>query len=655
MKGCKKANSSNKMLIESKIRDAIRVHLKGNLETSIKNYQSLIDSGIKDSRVYSNLGTLYQQSGDLNRAKSLYKKSINIFPNDPVSYANLANIYKINGSYLKAKKLLNKAIKIKPDFANAHANLAGLLKELNCLDSAKESILKAMTIQPKIAEYYFILAGIQNSLGQLREAIISLRKSIEIKPKYINSYSSLSALLRESGDLEEAKNIAQHALELDSKNISTLVNYGLILQDIGHLKEAELYTKKAIEINPKHSLARCNLGGILRDLGKLDEARKSIEKAIELEPELKIAYCNLAAILIDLGSLIEGEKILLKLIKLDKTIIKSYFILSLLNNSKVIFKFKDYLFSSEILLNRTKKDIIEIYFIRSYILHRERDFEKSASALKKANDEKLTLLKSDKTLHIEKSKKLYAVFKGTEKPKFNRSDSKQSIFIVGMPRSGSTLVESIISMNPNIVDLGESNIFEETFFEWQNLLKTNSEIELEELYLSKVSKYAKNNQITTNKYLYNYQYAGIIAKLIKNAKIVYCYRNPLDNILSNYRANFGRGSTYSSSIVDCTEVYLDHEEIMKEYKNKYQSKIYNLNYDLLVSDPNQEIRSIISWLGWEWRHIFLSPQLNQRTVSTASNIQVRSPINSKSLGGWKNYKEMLTPAITILKDKNHYL
>ena len=93
---------------------------------------------------------------------------------------------------------------------------------------------------------------------------------------------------------------------------------------------------------------------------------------------------------------------------------------------------------------------------------------------------------------------------------------------------------------------------------------------------------------------------------------------------------------------------------MTEYKNRYRSKIYDLDYDLLVRDPNKDIKSLISWLGWDWDNKYLSPHLNPRSVSTASNVQVRSPINSKSIGGWKNYKDMLKPAIEILAKTERY-
>ena len=93
---------------------------------------------------------------------------------------------------------------------------------------------------------------------------------------------------------------------------------------------------------------------------------------------------------------------------------------------------------------------------------------------------------------------------------------------------------------------------------------------------------------------------------------------------------------------------------MNKYKNKFQSKIYNLNYELLVNHPNKEIKSLINWLGWEWHDSYLSPHLNARSISTRSSVEVRSPINSKSIGGWRNYKEMLKPAIEIITQNHKY-
>ena len=182
----------------------------------------------------------------------------------------------------------------------------------------------------------------------------------------------------------------------------------------------------------------------------------------------------------------------------------------------------------------------------------------------------------------------------------------------------------------------------------------DQESHLIDIYFKKISGYTNKFKITTNKWLYNYQYAGIIASQIPEAKIIHCYRNPLDNILSIYRSNFESGNEYSSSLVDCTRIYLDQEEIMSKYKNEFRRKIYDLNYDSLVEEPKKGIKSLISWLGWHWDDSYLSPHLNTRSVSTASSVQVRSPINAKSKGGWKNYKDMLNPSIEILKESVKY-
>ena len=93
---------------------------------------------------------------------------------------------------------------------------------------------------------------------------------------------------------------------------------------------------------------------------------------------------------------------------------------------------------------------------------------------------------------------------------------------------------------------------------------------------------------------------------------------------------------------------------MSNYKIRFRSKIYDLNYDSLVCNPNQEIKSLISWLGWEWSDAYLSPHLNPREIFTASKVQVRSPINSKSIGGWKNYKDIMKPCIEILTQSEKY-
>ena len=491
---------------------------------------------------------------------------------------------------------------------------------------------------------------ILKDLGKLKEAELLYRKAIELKSDYAEAHSNLGSILAVNGKLKEAELSARKAIQFKPNFAMAYSNLGNILRDLGKLKEAELSQLKAIELNPTIADIHSNLGIILRDLGKLKEAELSQLKAIKIKPEFTEAHYNLGNLLIDLGKLKEAELSYLKATKLNPNFAKAYYSLSTFKYIKHNRIWKDKLFTDSILNRKSKKDKIDIFFARANILHNEKKYKDCSSYLKLANNIKLNLHPSNADNLINLSQKLLIESDNKKISKKEDKSCSENIFIVGMPRSGSTLLESILSKRNDVYDLGELNILEESFNEYN---RCKQKVLLSELYKKKINKKTRLN-ITTNKWLYNYQYSGIIAVHIPNAKIIHCYRNPLDNILSIYRAHFARGNEYSSSLVDCARVYLDQEILMKEYKSRFRSKIYDLNYDSLVGKPNKEIKSLISWLGWKWENTYLSPHLNTRSVSTASNIQVRSPINSKSVGGWKNYKEMLKPSIEVLTQHASY-
>ena len=419
------------------------------------------------------------------------------------------------------------------------------------------------------------------------------------------------------GNIEEASKYYQYCIDQNFNDHRVFSNFGLILKDLGKLQDAELSLRKAIELNPNYGEAYSNLGLVLIDLGKLQDAELSLRKAIELNPDFA----------------------------------KAYYLISTLKLSINNQSWRKKLFSKSMINNKTQEDEINIYFARANILHKEKNYIESSKNLILANNIKLFIKPSKPDILLNKSKLLLIE---TDKQEINQKEYTKlpySIFIVGMPRSGSTLLESILTMNPSVDDLGESNILEESFLDHK---KSNHELALAEIYWKKIKDRNKQFNKTTNKNLYNYLYSGIIAKQIPNAKIIHCYRNPLDNILSIFRAHFEKGNEYSSSLVDCANIYLNQMEIMNEYKNRFRAIIYDLSYDSLVSNPNKEIKTLINWLGWEWEESYLTPELNPRTVSTASTVQVRYPINSKSIGGWKNYKDMLKPAIEILTQTDKY-
>tara|TARA_B100000945_G_scaffold59006_1_gene43804 strand:+ start:2928 stop:4778 length:1851 start_codon:yes stop_codon:yes gene_type:complete len=606
MKGFGKNKKSKKEPLDSEI--IINTKQENNL------------NNLSKEQIINKANNLYIK-GKLEESKKYYQYFLDLGFNDPGLINNYAILSKQLGQIDESIKLFRKCINTFPDFYSAYSNLGNLLGEI----------------------------------GSLKEAKVCLLQALELNPNFADANSNLGNILRGLGDLEQAEIYTRRAIEINPDSASAYCNLGVILKDKGNLNEAEAASRKSIELNPEFSLAFSNLGSILIDLGNIKEAELALNKAIKLNPSCLFANYNLGMTLIDLGKFKEAELCLVKSINLKSDFARAYFVLAELRTIDKNITLRNQLFSNEILENKNKEEKINFYFARSYILHREKRYLESSNFLIKANDIKLSIKPSMIESIINKSKTLSlesSYYKSIKKPKASQIDC---VFIVGMPRSGSTLLESIISMNNEITDLGEINIFEESYLEWKRFITTNANQNLQEIYLNKIKYICKKKVFkTTNKWLSNYQYVGILTKLLPSAKIIHIYRNPLDNILSIYRAHFSKGYSYSSSLEDVAKVWMHHDQIMNEYKTLYRPYIYDLNYDNLVSDSSNEIKKLISWLGWDWEDFYLKPHTNNRSVSTASHVQVRSPITAKSVGSWKNYQQLLLPAISIISKNKKY-
>ncbi len=587
----------------------------------------------------------------IDSARLYFNKALEINPDDYESIKDLGNTYHAVGDSNSAKNYYQKAIEINNDYAQALTNLGSIEIISGNKEKALSLLIKATESNPKLAHAWGNLSNGYLQLGKSQEAEVSIRKSIELNPNLFNSHFLLGTILLEQKKIQKAEQSLRRSIELNPNLFNSHFLLGTILLEQKKFQEAESSLSKAIQINPDSAAAHSSLGIILKELGKSKEAESSLRKAIQINPDNAGAHSNLGIILKELGKLREAESSLRKAIEINEDISSCYYSLSTFKYSKNQEKWKNKLFSKNILENKSKKDKVDLYFARANILHNQKNYKESSEYLKLANELKLFLKSSNYEHLINKTKVLKNECHNNAINIKDQEKYPQSIFIVGMPRSGSTLLESILSMNMNVNDLGETNILEISIREWN---KVHNKISLAEIFFKKIAAQKNEVGIITNKLLYNYQYAGIIATQIPNAKIIHCFRNPLDNILSIYKAHFTNSNEYSSSLVDCAKVYLDQESVMTEYKNRFRTNIYDLNYDSLVTNPNQEIKSLISWLGWKWQDSFLTPHLNPRSVSTASNIQVRFPINSKSIGGWKNYREMLKPAIAILSDTDRY-
>ena len=554
------------------------------------------------------------------------------------------------GNFKDAIKDYSSAIEINSKYIEAY-NFRGLSKqELGDTEGAISDQLEALKINPNSATSYQNY-GISLLLSnKLVEAEFALKKALGLNPNLIKSLGNLSIVLLRLGKLKESEKVIINAIILEPNSSSGYLNLGTILYKKGDLVKALNATNKSILLDPYKSKAFLNLGLILNELGYESKGEKATKKSIKLNPLNDIAYMNLGGFLQDKGRLISSEKALLKSLEINNKLARSYFSLSTLINLDKYSSIANKFTKLKVIDFANDEEKIDLLFAQSNYFHRNKKYDFSAKSLKLANQIKAKQKSFNINSYINKTIKLLEESK-TINLGFKNVQSKDNIliFIVGMPRSGSSLTDSILSVNKNVNSLGETNSLAKSYLKCRENIFNNRKTSLKEHYYNEIKIDSNRCCIYTDKYLENYMYTGIILNEFPTAKIIYCYRDPLDNILSIYRSNFFRGIPYSTSIASITKVLINTNYIMNIYRKNCPQRIYSLNYDQLVSSPHMEIKSLIEWLNWDWDQRYLLPHLNERIVKTNSNVEVRFPINNKSIGKWRNYQDLLEPAINLLE------
>ena len=616
----KKRNKSNfikKYNDDQILNEAIKYHCEGNILKASKLYKFLINKGSKNSVPYANYGLILINSGKKEDAEKFIRKAIELNPKDSISYSNLGGILRDLGKLQEAEFCTRKAIELNPKDSISYSNLGGILQDLGKLQEAEMFTRKAIELNPKDSVAYSNLGGILNDFEKLKEAEMFTRKAIELNPNFANSYSNLGSIARKNDKLEKAEMFTRKAIELNPNFAEAYSNLGGILMQLGNLKEAEIFARKAIELNLKFANAYSNLGLILYELGDLKEAEIFARKAIELNPNFAKAYYSLS----NIEAITENS-------------------------------WEDHLFTKDILDNQKDIDKIDIYFARANILERKSNYIQSANVLKEANNLNRKLYGTNFIRIKDKLQYYYKISQKITIKKNLHQNQLKSIFIVGLPRSGKTITESILSRNKALLKCGEDKALSIAVDEFLNKKGTSNQQDMYQIFIENISRKISHESYICSTNPSNFLFTGLIASQIPKSKVIYCFRNPLDHIKEMYSHNINNKFTFRTSIIESAQILLSINELMESYKSIFNSKIYFLNYDQLVVNPKKEIKLLLSWLGWEYEKDYLYPQLEPSTVNRTGNLS--EVINKKYLNIWKNYKDLLQPAVELISSNEKY-
>ena len=585
--------------------------------------------------------------------------------NNLVSIVNDIN----KGRTDKALVALDKLIKSFPDDALLF-NLRGACHEaMNQFDQSIESFNKAVEIHPLYEEALYNLGVVQKKAGKPDDAINSYQRAIGINSQNANAHNNLGNLLTQKGHIKQSIEHLNLALNLNPKFAEAHNNLGLANMELNKLHECINNFLLAIENNPQYEGAYINLGRVYRELNEFDNELNCYKKCLKIKP-------NASKILVQLGRAYRnrGENKLAidcfeSSLNFNPESYSAYFELANRSeyklNKEQIAKMES--FAENDGLNDNDK--INLNYALALIYEKNEDSDKLFSSLHRANSLRKKSLNYSLHDDEKRANNVKDFYQGSSNAKeiklHEKSKSKNPIFIVGMPRSGSSLIEQILSSHHNVYGGGELQIFRKILNPLLNTFLNNRESFQEIIkdkncyesiryeYLESIDRLDFKEAFFTDKALLNFQYIGLILRALPDSKIIHIKRDAMAICWSNFKTNFAqRGIAFSNDLNDLVGFYKLYEEQMNFWHSEFPNQIYDLKYESMTKNQTIETKELLNFCNLDWDENCLHFYNNNRSVKTASKDQVRKKIYSGSSDAWKKYKNYLEPLTNGLVDIN---
>ena len=530
-------------------------------------------------------------------------------------------------------------------------NLESLYNNKNFFELIKysEVFLKKF---PESKFIYNLIGVAYFNLGKYSSAIENYNISISLNPKNSEAYNNKGLCLKKMRDFEGALENFKLALKINPHFSDVYNNIGNLYYELKSFKDAEKIWSDGLKVSPTDIVLLRNLGTLLFEKkGEISLSKKKFEKILALSPNKPFALNYLGMIYKSEGKIDEAEDYFKKAIEADSNYSESYYNLSYLkkfNKQNNFLRKLEKLYSSKQVF---EEDKVYICFSLAKAFDDLGKYSLSYKYLSEGN----LLRKKLIGYNINKDKKLFSkIYKNFKQlqndnlklPDYNNLNNKVPIFILGMPRSGTTLVEQIISTHSKVFGAGELNILSNSIYKLDILNNKVSEdllLKLRNNYLAHINEFNTSRKMVVDKLPANYLWIGLIFTIFPNAKVIHVKRNAVATCWSNYTkyySNPGIGFVYS--LGDLGKYYKMYLEMINYWDNHFPGKIHSLNYETLTEEPINEIRNLISYLDLKWEDECLKFYKNPRIVKTASSLQVRQKIYKGSSRKWLNYSQFLS-------------
>jgi len=607
----------------------------------------------EDSNIWANWGNTLREMGRIGQAYEKCMKAVELNPDSPEAQNNLGNVYRDIGRPKQAQECYRIATNLRPDYMEAHNNLAIALIDDSKYAEAVIAARYAIAFKPDFGPAHSSMSVAYKLQGQYPEAFMAAQQAIALDPDKPAPYLDMADVLLMSDRLDDAEATIMEALKREEDtNVQTYAKLAAIYERQIKFDKALEAINKAIEIAPEMASLYLNKATILQIGSEAEQALETIEKALELAPESAAILAVKADILININRNEEAGDLAEKAIEIDPSMPAAYVTLTTLRriNSEDDPRFQKMLEVEKTIESRGLLYTAGINYSISTVYESVKKYDEAFYHLKKANDAKRKAIPYDAEklpATYERMKHLYSLenlaqFEGAG------CDSDVPVFIVGMPRSGTTLTEQIISSHPDVFGAGELPDLGKT----RDSFTLSPEVakEMGEDYVRRIREREKEGKALriTDKMPGNYLQIGLIACILPNAKIIHCRRDPIDTALSCYKQNFARGQYWSYDLEELGAEYLRYLDMMEYWRHVLPGRVLEIDYEETVNNFEEQARKLIDYVGLDWHDACLEPHKQKRAVMTASKAQVTRPIYKTSVQKWKKYEKHLQPLVKIV-------
>ena len=575
------------------------------------------------------------QRGNLAAAAQLYQDILTIDNKQSDAHNLLGAVYVASKKFKLAEKHLLKATKYAKNYAPAHYNLGKAYLDQHKHHLALAAFSKAVKLDPNYADALFLLANTRVHLGAVALAKPLFERVIKLTPNNFEAHNNLGSALQELGSTEASIPHLKCAITLNPSFELAYRNLGFALANLERHEESLEVFLTCLKYCPSARTYQF-MGSTLQHLGRMDEARQAYLKAIELDPAIGSAYRHISEIT--------------KLNNNDGVDVKSI-VLSGFDGP-----------------NMTEDSIMHLAFAWAKVNDGQKNYTEAFASYKRGNDIKRKEygdIKND-------SNELFKLLESSYSAKFLSQSSNSGlkedkpIFILGMPRSGTTLVEQIISSHTQVTGAGElsymadqAKLFKGGVLAFHKRFPSMAEDQwrtIAQAYLTGLNTYDEGNAHIIDKMPHNFINIGMITKLLPNARIIHCKRHPVANCLSLYKAYFGgkNAHPYAYNLKDLAHYHNLYEDLMVHWRQVLPGRFYEVSYEQLTSNQEPESRQLIDYCGLDWQDACLDFYKTERKVKTASAFQVRQPMHNQSVDLWKRYGEALQPLLDDLYIPEEY-